>query len=157
MSEPSGPAPAASPPNVAPEPNTARPPATTSRQPPVPSARKGYKLTLWVSATSESGLADVHGLIQLDGADPTPFCRLKAVPNPLARALQEAYVAVEQVRAKPPRMAAPSPATMSTQRPPQSAPRPGLPPDGAAAQAASPVAPPTRPKDAAPAAQPTLF
>ena len=48
---------------------------------------------------SEAGYADVHGLIQLDGADPTPFCRLKAVPSPLVRALQEAYVAVEQMRA----------------------------------------------------------
>jgi hypothetical protein len=74
---------------------------------PVPNARKGYKLTLWVTATTEAGLADVHGLLQLDGADPVPFCHLKGVQNPLARALQEAYMAVVRVRAKPPRMGAP--------------------------------------------------
>ena len=157
MSEPSGPAPAASPPNVAPEGSPARPPTTTSRQTPIPSARKGYKLTLWVSATSDMGLADVHGLIQLDGADPTPFCRLKAVPNPLARALQEAYVAVEQVRARPPRMAAPSSAPAPSQRPAQGASRPAVPPTGAAPHAAPQAAAPARSKSAATPAQPSLF
>lgn len=68
-------------------PATAR---ANARPTPVPSACKGYKLTLWVSAMSEAGLADVHGLLQLDGADPVPFCHIKEVPNPLARALQEA-------------------------------------------------------------------
>jgi hypothetical protein len=53
----------------------------------VPNSRKGYKLTLVVSAMSEAGLADAHGMLQLDGADPVPFCRLKNVQNPLARAL----------------------------------------------------------------------
>ncbi len=90
------------------------PPATAARvaptagkSPTVPDARKGYKLTLWVSATSDAGVADVHGLVQLDGADPIPFCRLRGVQNPLASALQEAYLAVERVRVKPPRMVGP--------------------------------------------------
>ena len=78
-----------------------------NKPPTVPNARKGYKLTLWVTATTDAGLADATGLVQLDGADPTPFCQLKAVQNPLARALQEAFLAIEQVRARPPKMAAP--------------------------------------------------
>src|SRR6266852_2543975 len=88
--------------------STAQPPITPPKPTTVPNARKGYKLTLWVSATTDAGVSDVNGLLQLDGADPVPFCVLKAVRNPLARALQEAYVAIERVRAKPPRMAAPS-------------------------------------------------
>jgi hypothetical protein len=96
---------------------TAPPPAqgVTAAQPPtshkpttIPNARKGYKLTLWVTASDETGLADVNGLVQLDGADPIPFCHLKGVQNPLARALQEAYVAIERVRARPPKMVAPA-------------------------------------------------
>ncbi len=67
----------------------------------ISNALKGFKLTLWVSEVTEQGLADVHGLLQLEGADPVPFCRIEGVPNPLARALQEAYAAVERVRAKP--------------------------------------------------------
>lgn len=73
----------------------------------IPNARRGYKLTLWVSATSDAGEADVHGLVQLDGADPIPFCHLRSVQNPLAGALQEAHLAVERVRVKPPRMVGP--------------------------------------------------
>src|SRR5207244_10991460 len=95
-------------------PAAARPPAaTTSTQTTsaLPNGRKGYKLTLLVSVTSEAGLADAHGMLQLAGADPVPFCRLKNVQNPIARALQEAFLAVERVRAKPPKMAAPSVAT----------------------------------------------
>jgi hypothetical protein len=87
----------------------------------VPNSRKGYKLTLVVSAISEAGLADAHGMLQLDGADPVPFCRLKNVQNPLARALQEAFLAVERVRAKPPKMVTPTvitaPAPVGTARP----------------------------------------
>src|SRR5918912_1306573 len=90
-----------------PHPKTAQAPGLAPRPAAVPNARKGYKLTLWVSAMTEAGLADVHGLLQLDGADPIPFCQLKGVPNPLGRALQEAFVAVERVRARPPRMSAP--------------------------------------------------
>jgi hypothetical protein len=112
-----------------PAPVTSAPPSTGSTrtsaatEPPpnvkstsIPNTRKGFKLTLWVSSTSEDGSSDVHGLLQLDGADPVPFCRLVGVANPLARALQEAYMAVERVRAKPPRMSVPtaSPAARST-------------------------------------------
>ena len=61
---------------------------TTPKTSALPNGRKGYKLTLVVSATSEAGLADAHGMLQLDGADPVPFCRLKNVQNPLARALR---------------------------------------------------------------------
>jgi hypothetical protein len=126
----------------------------------VPNARKGYKLTLWVSATSEAGLADVHGLLQLDGADPIPFCQLKSVQNPLARALQEAFVAVERVRARPPRMTAPPAPPATSPRPQAAAPSP------ARAAPATPPASPARfaPPDAAtpttrtaPVAQPSLF
>jgi hypothetical protein len=39
--------------------------ATTSRPATIPNGRKGYKLTLWVSPTTEDGLADAHGLLQL--------------------------------------------------------------------------------------------
>src|SRR5579859_4086306 len=96
---------------------TASTPKTTA----VPNSRKGYKLTLVVSAISEAGLADAHGMLQLDGADPVPFCRLKNVRNPLARALQEAFLAVERVRAKPPKMVTPTaitaPAPVGTARP----------------------------------------
>ncbi len=104
-------------PAAAPASGTAPPPAqevttaqpTTSHKPTsIPNARKGYKLTLWVTASDDTGLADVNGLVQLDGADPVPFCHLKGVQNPLARALQEAYVAVERVRARPPKMVAPA-------------------------------------------------
>jgi hypothetical protein len=91
---------------------TPTPPKPTS----IPNARKGYKLTVWVTASDDTGLADVNGLVQLDGADPIPFCHLKGVQNPLARALQEAYVAIERVRARPPKMLAPAvtPAAPST-------------------------------------------
>jgi hypothetical protein len=108
----------------------AQPPATPPRPATVPNARKGYKLTLWVAATTDTGVCDVNGLLQLDGADPVPFCQLKAVRNPLARALQEAYVAIERVRAKPPRMAAPSVGPSGPRadiRRPQSAPHATMP------------------------------
>lgn len=85
-----------------------QPASTHTRTASIPNARKGFRLTLWVSPTDETGLADAHGFLQLDGADPVPFCQLKAVPNPLARALQAAYVAIEQVRARPPRMPPPT-------------------------------------------------
>jgi hypothetical protein len=62
-------------------------------------------------------VADVHGLVQLDGADPVPFCQLKQVHNPLAQALQEAYLAIDRIRARPPRMAAPAPAAPAVRRP----------------------------------------
>ncbi len=97
----------------------------------IPNERKGYRLTLWISATTAEGLADAHGLLQLDGADPVPFCRIEGVPNPLARALQEAYMAVERVRAKPPRMTQPK-AAGSPSAPP---------PAGAAPQSMTPAAP----------------
>jgi hypothetical protein len=142
-------------------------PATTTAAPKTtapPNSRKGYKLTLVVSPISEAGLADAHGMLQLDGADPVPFCRLKNVQNPLARALQEAFLAVERVRAKPPKMVAPSvataPAPVGTQRPAahtrpvpgtqQSSGQPAAPPTG-------PAGPPAPPKQAAPVGQPTLF
>ncbi len=160
---------AASPPTSPPPTATAalaaaRPPAaTTSTQKTsaLPNSRKGYKLTLLVSVTSEAGLADAHGMLQLDGADPVPFCRLKNVQNPLARALQEAFLAVERVRAKPPKMAAPSvataPAPVGTQRPaPHPRPAPESPGQPAAASA-RPAGPPAQPKQAAPVDQPTLF
>ena len=108
----------------------------------VPNAGKGYKLTLWVTATTEAGTADVNGLLQLDGADPTPFCQLKSVNNPLARALQEAFVAVERARARPPKMTAPAPAsTASAAGAPQPpAPRPNTTPHKTAS-----TVPPTAP------------
>ena len=137
--------------------STAQPPITPPKPATVPNARKGYKLTLWVSATTDAGVSDVNGLLQLDGADPVPFCTLKAVRNPLARALQEAYVAIERVRAKPPRMAAPTagPAAPQHGTPrPQSAPRataarhpPATPstPRAVAAVGAAPTPPPEPP------------
>jgi hypothetical protein len=134
-----------------------RPSVPHTRPATVPNARKGFKLTLWVSPTDESGLTDVHGLLQLDGADPVPFCQLRGVSNPIARALQEAYVAVERVRAKPPRMAPPSipsvPSVRSTTGGP--APRTQAPPP--ARPAAEPVLPqPATSAKRAPAQQ-TLF
>jgi hypothetical protein len=105
----------------------ATPTTTPTGRTPVPNARKGYKLTLWVSATSETGVADVHGLLQLDGADPIPFCRLKSVQKPLLRALQEAHLAVERARIQPPRMCAPSTAAAGP-RPPGPPRRQQLPP-----------------------------
>jgi hypothetical protein len=60
--------------------------ATASRPGSTPNSRKCYKLTLWVSATSEDGLADAHGLLQLEGADPIPFCQLRGVQNPRSSA-----------------------------------------------------------------------
>jgi hypothetical protein len=128
---------------------TAKASARPSRPGSVPNQRKGYKLTLWVSTTSVDGLADVHGLLQLDGADPVPFCHLRDVQNPLAGALQEAYAAVERVRARPPGMSAPA----------------GAPVADPIAQTtlADPDVPVTRsdapdpPAPAAPAAQPSLF
>jgi hypothetical protein len=139
--------------------------ASTPRTTAVPNSRKGYKLTLVVSAISEAGLADAHGMLQLDGADPVPFCRLKNVQNPLARALQEAFLAVERVRAKPPKMVTPTvitpPAPVGTARPaphprPTSSAQqsPGQP---AAAPPTRPAGPPVPPKQAAPVGQPTLF
>src|SRR6266542_483400 len=74
-------------------------PTSTPKTSALSNSRKGYKLTLVISATTKAGLADAHGILQLDGADPIPFCRLKGVQNPLSRALQEAYLAVERVRA----------------------------------------------------------
>jgi hypothetical protein len=138
--------------------------ASTPKTTAVPNSRKGYKLTLVVSVISEAGLADAHGMLQLDGADPVPFCRLKDVQNPLARALQEAFLAVERVRAKPPKMVTPTVVTpaapVSTARPaphPRPAPRnqpsppqPAPPPT----RASGPSAPP---KQAPPVGQPTLF
>ncbi len=161
VSTPNPPPPATLSANAAP---TATTPAAAGRPPSVPNARKGYKLTLWISPTSDAGLADVHGLLQLDGADPIPFCRVKAVANPLARALQEAYVAVERARAKPPRMAAPTPSP--TSQTPTEAPHPVGPP-ARPPRVSAPAAPaaPTRtpaaaaagPKTAEPVAQPSLF
>ena len=101
--------------------SSAQPPTTPPKPLTVPNARKGYKLTLWVSATTDAGVSDVNGLLQLDGADPVPFCMLKGVRNPLARALQEAYVAIERVRAKPPRMAAPTAGPAAPQHGPPAA------------------------------------
>jgi hypothetical protein len=129
----------------------------------IPNARKGYKLTLWVSETSEAGVADVNGLVQLDGADPTPFCQLKSVNNPLARALQEAFVAVERARARPPKMTAPAPASPAA---PAAVPQPPVTrPNNTPHKTASAV-PPTAPallsagsptRSKLPAAQPSLF
>jgi hypothetical protein len=107
---------------------TAHPPITPPKPLTVPNARKGYKLTLWVSATTDAGVSDVNGLLQLDGADPVPFCMLKGVRNPLARALQEAYVAIERVRAKPPRMAAPTASPAGPQHGPRGRSRRPAPP-----------------------------
>jgi len=108
-------------------------------------APKGYhRVTLWVTASTEVGLADVHGLVQLDGADPVPFCQLKGVQNPLARALQEAYIAVERVRARPPRMVSPPVAPVASPRPRAatvSTPRPTL---GVPPELPAPPAAPTR-------------
>jgi hypothetical protein len=134
----------------------ATPTTTPTGRTPVPNARKGYKLTLWVSATSETGAADVHGLLQLDGADPIPFCRLKSVQNPLLRALQEAHLAVERARARPPRMSTPSTAAAAPRPPrptvpPTVAPTP-VPPPAAPAPSDGPTSPPTPPP-----AQPALF
>lgn len=147
---------------------TATAPATAGRSPSVPNARKGYKLTLWISATSDAGLADVHGLLQLDGADPIPFCRVKGVANPLARALQEAYVAVERARAKPPRMVAPTPSPTSALANPRpteasrsvgpSVPSPCVSaPVTPATTTYAPAAPAARPNPTEPVAQPSLF
>jgi len=73
----------------------------------IPNARKGYKLTLWVSATGRPGVSDVNGLLQLDGAT-VPFCVLKRSAIRSLERLQEAYVAIERVRASLHDMAAPS-------------------------------------------------
>jgi hypothetical protein len=136
------------------KPPTGSPPAAAQAKPAtIPNTRRGFKLTLWVSSTTEVGLADVHGFLQLDGADPVPFCRLKDVPNPLARALQEAFVAVERVRARPPRMTAPAPPTQVAPAKPE------------VTRRAVPVTSPSKPATqgehvAAPkrtAAQPSLF
>jgi hypothetical protein len=143
---------------------TARPPASAPRPVSLPNARKGYKLTLWVSATTETGQADVHGLLQLDGADPIPFCHLKDVQNPLVRALQEAFLAVERVRARPPRMSAPpaTPATPTRPRAPMP-PVPSAPPTAAPATTPAPPATPPTPaasvpaRKRAPVDQPSLF
>jgi len=129
----------------------------------IPNARKGYKLTLWVSGATDLGLADVHGLLQLDGADPIPFCQLKNVDKPLARALQEAFVAVERTRAKPPKMTAPAAASQAlapaTSRPSPNAPR-------TTPHKTAPTVPSTAPgllsagsttRSKLPAAQPSLF
>jgi len=142
----------------------AHPPITPPKPAPVPNARKGYKLTLWVSATTDAGVSDVNGLLQLDGADPVPFCLLKAVRNPLARALQEAYVAIERVRAKPPRMAAPTavpPAPQHATPRPQSAPRataaarhPPATPSTSRAAAAVDAAPTPPPEPSTPTGRP---
>jgi hypothetical protein len=120
--------------------STAQLPITPPKPATVPNARKGYKLTLWVSATTDAGVSDVNGLLQLDGADPVPFCMLKGVRNPLARALQEAYVAIERVRAKPPRMAAP---TASPAGPQHGPPRPQSAPRATAAARHPPATPST--------------
>jgi hypothetical protein len=114
---------------------TAQRQVTPSRPASIPNSRKGYKLTLWVSTSSEDGLADAHGLLQLEGADPIPFCQLRGVQNPLARALQEAFLAIQRVRAKPPRMSAPATGAVTPTRPPIVATR---------ATATTPT-PPTRP------------
>ncbi len=129
----------------------------------VPNARKGYKLTLWVTATTEVGMADVNGLLQLDGADPTPFCQLKSVNNPLARALQEAFVAVERARARPPKMTAPAPASTASAA---AAPQPPAPGQTLRRTRPASAVPPTAPallsagsptRSKLPAAQPSLF
>src|ERR1700730_1132883 len=161
-----------SPPTSAPPTATAAPaaarPATattsTSKTSALPNGRKGYKLTLVVSATSEAGLADAHGMLQLDGADPVPFCRLKNVQNPLAGALQDAHLAIQRARAKPPKIAAPSvPAALAPvarQRPvppPRPPPRAQEPPSRPAAASTRPAGPPAPPKQAAPVDQPALF
>ena len=137
---------------------TAQRPAAASRPGSIPNSRKGYKLTLWVSATSEDGLADAHGLLQLEGADPIPFCQLRGVQNPLARALQDAFLAIQRVRAKPPRMstpttgaaaparphAAPARATATTPASPPRSPAPAsTPPEPAAANKQKPVGQPS--------------
>jgi hypothetical protein len=132
-----------------------QPAASHARPRALPNARKGFKLTLWISPTDDNGLADAHGFLQLDSADPVPFCRLKAVPNPLARALQEAYVAIETVRAKPPRMSAP---TTSQVRPATATPRQPSPPQAPpAVHSTEPVARPSAAKTAVSRAQPSLF
>src|ERR1700694_1946349 len=41
--------------------STAQPPITPPKPATVPNARKGYKLTLWVSATTDAGVSDVNG------------------------------------------------------------------------------------------------
>jgi len=148
--------PEATTPNGTPEQSTAsqHPGSTHTRSISIPNACKGFKLTLWVSPTDEAGHADAHGFVQLDGADPVPFCQLKAVANPLARALQEAYVAIEQVRARPPRMSPPTaPQVRSTTATPVRQVHAVQPARQPAAPAAQTMA--TKPK-AAPA-QPSLF
>jgi hypothetical protein len=150
-------------------PALARPAAAGGAQPSankpatVPNARKGYKLTLWVTATTEAGLADVTGLVQLDGADPIPFCQLKSVNNPLARALQEAFVAVERARARPPKITAPAPSPPAA--PPAVPQPPTARPHNTPHKAASTVAPAvpallsagSSTPSKSPAAQPSLF
>ena len=135
--------------------NAREPAASHDRPRALPNTRNGFKLTLWISSTDENGLADAHGFVQLDGADPVPFCRLKAVPNPLSRALQEAYIAIESVRAKPPHMSAP---TTPQVRPAAATPRrPSPPTTPRSVQSSEPVARPIAAKTAAPRAQPSLF
>lgn len=148
----SGPAPGQT---AAQSPSPSVPAASYARTRAVPNARKGFKLTLWISSTDDNGLADAHGFLQLDGADPVPFCRLKAVPNPLARALQEAYIAIESVRAKPPRMSAPSAPQVRPTAPVAQRPDPAT--ASPADEPAGPVARPTVAKTSAARAQPSLF
>src|SRR5947209_2912609 len=112
---------------------------------------------------TEAGLANVHGLLQLDGADPVPFCQLRGVQNPLARALQEAYLAIQRARAKPPRMNAPATGSAALTRP--HAPPPQLTPAPATTPEPLPrsPAPPSTPSESAaankrkPVGQPSLF
>jgi hypothetical protein len=125
---------------------TAQKQVIPSRPAAIPNSRKGYKLTLWVSATSEDGVADAHGLLQLDGADPIPFCQVRGVQNPLARALQEAFLAIQRVRAKPPRMSAPATGAGTPTRPYAGPTR--------AIQAPAPTTPASPPRSPAPASIP---
>lgn len=168
-STPAGAAPPTPAPTAPSPPALARPALAGGGQPAankpatVPNARKRYKLTLWVSPVTDLGLTDVHGLLQLDGADPIPFCQLKSVNNPLPRALQEAFVAVERARARPPKMTGPAAASPA---PPPAVPQPSASgPRNAPHKTTSAVAPAApAPLSAGshtpsklPAAQPSLF
>jgi hypothetical protein len=129
------------------------PPVGSGTPPPAPGASTAQPpITPPKPATVPNGVSDVNGLLQLDGADPVQFCVLKAVRNPLARALQEAYVAIERVRAKPPRMAAPSAGPGAPQHGP---PRPQSAPRATAAAWHSPATPSTPRAAAAVSAAPT--
>ena len=145
----------------------ARPAAATTSTPKTsrcPTAARAANSRLSSQRPAKRGWPMRTACFSLDGADPGPVLPLKNVQNPLARALQDAHLAIQRARAKPPKMAAPSvpaaPAPVGRQRPvPPRArgTRAQESPSRPAAASARPAGPPAPPKQAAPVDQPALF